>query len=244
MTAPAVSEAPDRGLLARIAGIVLSPEETLRTVLRFPRPAAILLVVCAALALATAAPQFTVRGRRAALDMQVQQAERIMGQPVTPAMYERMEQQAARTGPYFAILGVFVGVPVATVFFSALYWAAFNILLGGTAAFSQVLGIVAHSQVITALGALVSAPIQYAQAVPSPAGPFNLGVLAPMLDPSGFPAALLGSLTVFQIWATLVTAAGLALLYRRRLWPIATGLLILHVAVVAVFAGLPFLFSR
>jgi hypothetical protein len=244
MNPSARPDAPDRGLLARAMGMVASPIETLRTVIRFPRPASMLLIVCALMAAATAAPQFTVRGRQATLELQVRQFERMAGQPVSPAMYERMEQQTARIGPYLVALNVFVTVPVGTLFFSALYWATFNILLGGTAAFKQVLGIVAHAQVINAVGIVIGAPIQYAQDTPSPGGPFSLAPLAPMLDPDGYAAALLNMLTVFQIWATVVTAVGLALLYRRRFAPVVTGLVLFHVVVMAGFAALFSLVSR
>jgi hypothetical protein len=244
MSLPEGQDVPDRGLLSRAVGIVVSPGDTLRTVLRFPRPAGILLLVCAVLAATAVAPQFTARGRRAAVDLQVQQLERMTGKPVTPQMYEQLERTAAGPARWFAVLGIFVGVPVATVFFSALYWAAFNILLGGSATFGQVLGVVAHSQVITALGAAAAAPFQFLQQVPSAAGPFSLVALAPMLDPSGYPAAVLSMINVFTIWATVVTAIGLALLYRRTLAPILVALLVVQVVVSGLFAGIPFLLSR
>lgn len=244
MSEPTGTETGDLGLMARVVGMIVSPTDTFRAVIRFPRPAVILLFVCAVLALATAGPQFTARGRQAALDLQVRQMERFTGQPVAPEVYAGMEQSAERFGPYFAALGIFVMVPIASLVFTGLYWVAFNALLGGTATFKQVLAIVTHGQVITALGALVSAPIQYAQDVATAAGPFNLGVLAPMLDPDGFAAALLGMLNVFQIWSVIVTAIGLALLYHRKTRNVALALLTVHVLVMAAFAGASFLFSR
>jgi hypothetical protein len=135
-------------------------------------------------------------------------------------------------------------VPIMSMVFAALYWVAFNALLGGTGTFKQVLAVVTHSQVITALGAIVSAPIQYAQDMISPAGPFNLGALAPMLDPDGFAAAFLSMLTVFQLWSVIVTAIGLAVLYKRPVRNIAIALLVVHLLVMAGFAGFPFLLSR
>ena len=244
MSEPAGTETPDQGLMARAVGIVVSPGDTFRAIIRFPRPAGILFLVCLALAVATAGPQFTARGRQAALDMQVRQMERFSGQPVSPQMYEQVERQAARFGPYFTALGLFVMIPVSSLIFTGLYWVGFNAILGGTATFKQVLGIVTHSQVIMALGALVSAPIQYAQDVATPAGPFNLGVLAPMLDPDGFAASLLGMLSVFQLWSVIVSAIGLAALYHRRLRNVAIVLLAVHVLITAGFAGLSFLFPR
>ncbi len=243
MSEPTGPEAPDHGLFSRAVGIVISPADTLRGVIQRPHPAGILWLVCLVLSAAAAAPLMTTRGRQAALDVQVSQMERFSGQPVAPEVYERMEQMG-RFGPLFAVVGTFVFLPVASLIFAALYWVAFNALLGGTATFKQVLAIVTHSQVIPALGAVVGAPIQYLQDVITPAGPFNLGALAPMLDPNGFAAAVLGGLTVFQIWGVIVTALGLSLLYRRQFSTVAIALLVVHVLVVAAFAAWPFFFVR
>lgn len=234
----------DRGLMARVVGMVTAPGDTLRAVIQSPRPVGVLLLVCLALAVATAGPQFTEKGRRAMLEMQIQQTERFTGQPVPPEAYARMEQQTASVGPYLTLVGIFVMVPITTLIFTALYWAGFNAFLGGTGTFKQVLAIVTHSQVITAIGALVSAPIQYFQNVVTPGGPFSLVALAPMLDPDGFAASFLGMLTVFQIWSVVVTAIGLALLYRRKTGSVFAALLVVHVLITAAFAALPFLFSR
>ncbi len=237
-TGPAVS---DKGLLARAIGMLVAPTETYRAVIRFPRPVTILLLVCLALGLGAAAPQFTARGRQATVDMQVQQMERFTGQPVSPEQYARMEQQAASVGPYMTLAGIFVFVPVVTLIFTGLYWAGFNAFLGGTATFKQVLGIVTHAQVINGAGALQSAPIHYVQTAPTPGGPFSLAALAPMFEPDGFVASFLGMLTVFQIWSVIVTALGLALLYQRKTRNVALALLALHVLITAAFAAL---FSR
>ncbi len=244
MSVPVSAPVPDQGLVARAVGMLTSPTDTFRAVVQSPRPFGVLFLVCVVLALATAGPQFTARGRQAALDMQVQQVEKFTRQPVPPQAYAQMERQAERFGPYFAAIGIFVFVPVMSLIFTALYWVAFNTILGGTAAFKQVLAIVTHSQVITALGAAVTAPIQYASGVTTPTGPFNLGALAPMLDPTSFLASFLSMLTVFQIWAVVVTAIGLAVLYNRTRRNVTIALLLFHLLVMAGFAAVPALFIR
>jgi hypothetical protein len=201
-----------------------------------PRPAIILLLVCIVIALATALPQLTEKGQQMALDMQVQQSERMTGQPIAPDAYARMQQFAAYT-PYISAVAIFVMVPVITMLFAVVYWALFNILLGGTAALKEIVGIVAHAQVIGALGAVLGAPIQYMKGVQTAAGPFNLGALAPMLDPSTFLAKYLSGMNVFTIWSILVTAIGLGLLYRRKTWPIATTLIALYLLLAGVFTA-------
>ena len=231
----------DKGVLARAVGVIFSPADTFRAVAARPRPAGIMLLVCLITGLATGLPQLTERGRQSALDMQVQQTERFTGQPVTPDAYSRMETFSRYSG-YVAMASTFVAIPVITMIIAALCWAVFNTILGGTAAFKQVLGVVAHSQVVTALGALAAAPIQMVQGIQSAAGPFNLGALAPMFEPGTFIANFLGALSFFALWQVVVMGIGLAELYRRRAGRIVTVLLILSLAFTAAITAA--LFNR
>jgi hypothetical protein len=236
MTEPSTVEVRDKGTLARAVGMIVSPGETLRAVIARPRPGIILLLVCIVVSLATALPQMTARGQQTTLDTQVQQTERMTGQPVTPEAYASM-QKFVSYSPYISAVAVFIMVPVITLLFSVVYWALFNVVLGGSAALKEVVGIVAHTQVIGALGAVLGAPIQYIKGVQTAAGPFNLGALAPMLDPSTFLAKYLGGMNVFTIWSIFATAIGLALLYRRKTWPIAAMLIALYLLLAGVFTA-------
>lgn len=233
MTTPPSSEVPDQSLFSRAIGIITSPGSTFQAVVRYPRPAAILFLTCLVVGLATGLPQLTARGQQAALDAQVQQIERFTGNPVTPEQYTAMESRA-QYGAYFAMGGVFVFMPVFCLIIAGILWVIFNAILGGTAAFKQVLAIVTHSQVIGALGAVVGAPIQLMQETQSMAGPFNLGALAPMLESGSFGANFLGALSLFAIWQSIVSAIGLAVLYRRKTGPIAVGLLLFYAGLMAV----------
>jgi hypothetical protein len=230
MTDPTLAPVEDKGLIARAIGMVIAPGETYRTVVKYPRPAFILLLVCLVLALATALPQFTERGRLAALEMQIQQTEKFM--PVTPEMAQGMERNS-HYGGYITLASTFIMLPIFTLLFSAIYWGVFNAILGGTAKFKQVLGVVSHSQVIMALGAAAGAPIQLATGKMTATGPFSLGALAPMLEPNGMLANFLGSIAVFQVWGTIVCAIGLGTLYNRKSRNIAITLL----AIYALFAA-------
>jgi len=229
--------AADKSLFSRALGIVVSPGETFEVVTRFPSWATMLFLVCLVVGLSAGLPQFTERGRQATIDMQVRQIEQ-QGGTVPAEAYDRMRQMAPYF-PYFAIGSVFVIVPVFTLLFTGVYWAVFNTLFGGTAAFKQVLAIVAHSQVISAVGAIAGAPIQYAQGTQTPAGPFNLGALAPMLDPASPLANFLASISVFTVWQIIVSAIGLGVLYRRRSTGIAIGLIVAYLLITAgFFAGM------
>ena len=230
--AAAEPRTPEQGLFSRVIGVIFSPGATFQGVVTSPRPFGILFLVCVIIALGTVLPQFTERGQQAVLDMQVQQIERFTGQPVTPEMYAQMAGRA-RLAPYTSLAGIFVMVPVTTLFFTAVFWFLFNALMGGTATFKQVLGVTAHAQVIGALGALLAAPIQYLQGTWTTAGPFTLGALLPMLEPGGFLASFFGGIGFFTLWQIVVTAIGLGILYRRRTAPIATGLTLAYLVLVA-----------
>lgn len=230
-----VHSVPDKGVLARAAGMIFSPGDTFKTIAAFPRPAGILLLVCLVMGLAIGLPQFTERGRQASLDMQTQQIEKFTGQPVTPDAYAAMERRS-QYGGYISIATMFVVLPFMSLVFGAIFWVAFNTILGGTASFKQVLAVVTHAEVIAALGAVVSAPIQYIQGTQTAAGPFNLGALAPMLDPASPVAVVLGAISFFALWQNIVTAIGLAVLYRRGARNIAIVLTVLYLVITALFA--------
>jgi Yip1 domain len=142
-------------------------------------------------------------------------------------MYTSLEARS-RSVP-LKIMGAaatFIFLPIMSLFFAAVYWAAFNAILGGTATFKQVLAVVTHSQVIGALGVLIAIPIQLMSTTMSMAGPFNLRALAPWLEEGSKLGAFLGSISVFNIWGLIVTAIGLSVLYRRSARNIAIVLIV------------------
>ena len=99
-------------------------------------------------------------------------------------------------------------MPVMSLLITGVLWVVFNAILGGTAGFKSVLTVVTHSQVIGALGAVAAAPIQYLQGIQNMAGPFNFGVLVPMLDPGSFLALFLGGVSVFVLWFQVSSPSG------------------------------------
>ena len=224
--------APLPGLLARAVGVVVAPTAMFEKIVQTPRAAGILFFVAALMAVAVGGPQLTERGRQAALDMQVQQTEKLSGQAVSDQQYATMEKMS-RYGAYFVAGSMLIFLPVMALIVAAVYFVIFNALLGGTATFRQVLAINTHSMVITALGTLLGAPIQYFKGVVTNAGPFNLGALVPMLPERSFLANFLGSISVFTVWGIIVTSIGLGVLYKRKSVNIAIGIFI----VMGLIAG-------
>jgi len=226
---------PMPNLISRAIGVITSPGATFAHVVRTPKVAGMLFLVALVIGLTQGLPQLTERGRAAALEMQVQQMEQF-GVAVTDELYQQMEQRShSNLGAYSSIVGMFIAIPFGAVIMTALLWVAFNTIMGGTASFKHVMAVVAHSQAVSALGALVTAPIMYARGVMS-TSIANLGALLPMLDETSFLAKLLGGIDLFVIWWLVVLSIGLAALYRKKTSSIATGLFVFYGLIVVVIA--------
>ncbi len=243
MTDAVPAGAPAPSLLSRAVGVIFSPCATFeRFIVHAPKVLGILLLSGLAIGLSAGLPQFTESGRQAALDMQVQQSERFTGRPITDEQYAQLEK-FSRVTLYITIVTAPIGNAIFVFIMSGLYFLAFNVVLGGTATFKQVVSVTVHGGVITALGALLAAPVQYLQGTASMTGPFTLGALLPMLDETSFLARFLGFISVFSIWSAIVTAIGFSVLYRRKTANIAIGLLVLTACIAAIFAAIAGFFT-
>jgi hypothetical protein len=225
-------------LLSRIVGVITSPRATFENVVAAPRPFGVLLIVALVIGIGSSIPQFTEAGRQAALDAQVKAMEGF-GMTVTPEAYEKLEAQS-RSIPLkiVGVVSTFVFLPLWSLLLTAVLWAAFNAILGGTGTFKQVLAIVTHSQVIEAVGLVIGLPIQLMRSTMTMAGPFNLRALAPWLEEGSKLGAFLGSISVFNVWGIIVTAIGLSVLYRRNARNIAIVLLVVFLLVMYGFSSL------
>jgi hypothetical protein len=243
MTEPSPAEPRTPGLLSRIGGVIFSPRETFERMLPRPTVVGVLLVSGLVIGLAQGLPQLTDRGRGAALQVQIERMESFTGQPVTDAQYAQMERMLPIT-TYTTMVFTPIGMAFGLLLFTGIYFVLFNVVLGGAATFKQVFSVVAHASVITALGAVVSAPIQYLQGTADPMGPFTLAALLPMLDETSFLARFLGFLGVFAVWGTIVTAIGLSVLYRRKTSNIVMALCAVAALFAAIGATVMSFFSR
>ena len=235
MTDAVMPAPPAQGLLARAIGILTSPRRTFQGVVSHPLPIGIAFLSAVVIALATGLPQFSDRGRQAVLDMQVQQIEKFTGQPVSDEMYTTL-QARSKYSAYWTLVSVFIFVPIGAIVFAGIYWGWFNVVLGGTASFKQVLAISTHTLVIGALAAVLAAPIQYLTGTMSTSGPFNLAALVPMLPEKSFLVEFLSFINPFTVWSIVVTAIGLSVLYKRKASRISMWLLGIYVLLIAAIA--------
>lgn len=236
MTESATTQPASLSLWARAVGMITSPRATFERIVPDPRPFGILFVVAILIGIGTSAPQFTEAGKQAIFDAQMKaMASRSADGQVSPQAVEGLQKMAPFI-PIFSLVGALIFLPIVTMFLSALYWALFNVVLGGTASFKQVLSTSSHSQVIGALGILVGLPFMLMKPTAGMGGPFNLGALAPMLEEGSRLLRFLTNISVFSLWGVFVNAIGLAVLYKRK----TTGIFI---ALLVVFLGFAYLGS-
>lgn len=223
---------PPQGLLARMIGVIVSPKSTFQNVVANPRPVGMLFLVAAIIGIASVVPQMTESGRKAGLEAQVKFMEKI-GQPVTPEVYEKMEERSHSVPlKLVGIAGTFIVLPIIALLFAAVYWAVFNTAMGGTASFKQVLAIQTHAQVIGALGIVAALPITLMRGITTMTGPFNLGALVPGLPEGSVIATFLSGISVFTIWQIAVVGIGLGVLYRRNSRNIIITLMAVYLVIV------------
>ena len=229
MTEPATTQPAPLSLWARAVGMITSPKATFEAILPAnPRPFGILLVVAILMGVGAAIPQSTEAGRQVFLDAQLKAMARSSDDGTVSPQAEQTMRTFSRFMPVVTIVSMLIMLPVITLFFSALYWALFNVVLGGTASFKQVLSTSSHSQVIPVLGVLVAIPIMLMKPSAGMAGPFNLGALAPWLEEGSRLTRFLTNVSVFAIWGVFVNAIGLGVLYKRKAMGIFVVLLLVY----------------
>jgi|ERR1017187_1851425 hypothetical protein len=231
------------GVIARAIGIITSPRATYEKVVRKPKVIGILALVALIMGGSQAAFMLTPQGQGAWLDKQAEQSEKtnkIFGIQPTAEQTAQQEQVMKKMAPYVgygALLGMFVFLPIFMLIMSGIYWAIFNAALGGTASFRQVMSVLAHSAVISSLGAVFGMIMAFALGTITNF-PANVGLLLPFLNEGGFAANLVGVVDLFIVWSVIVTAIGFGVLYRRSSRNIAITLLCIGGLFAVIFASL------
>jgi Yip1 domain len=227
--------APSRpGLLARCAGVLVSPRRTLVGVAARPDWVGVLLLTSLIATLCAGGFRLTAVGRQATLDQQVRTVESF-GRHLTDAQYGTLQRLDRYAAPMAAAQGL-VGTPLSVFVVAVLLYAFFNARAGRRARFVEVFAVVAHAGVVLAVQQLVVLPLDYVrQTLASPA---NLSAVIPVFDQGSFLAGLTGSLDLFRLWWIVVVALGLGAVYRRRSGPIVLGLCGVYLAIGVVLAAI------
>jgi len=226
-------EPVSKGLAARAVGVIVSPRSTYADVARWPRWFGVLLL--AVLIGGTAATMLAASevGQQAVLDQQLTQAE-ASGRHLTDAQVQRLEQMAPYY-KYFALPFQAVTLIVLALVVAGLALTVFTVLLGGDARFKQVFAIVAHSAMVTTLGALFIFPLDYVRKTMT--SPTNLMVFLPFVDENTFLGRLFSAIDLIYVWWAVSLAIGLGVLYKRKTGPIASTILGIYAVLALVIAG-------
>jgi hypothetical protein len=224
--------------MSRAVGVITAPRATFEKIVAAPRVGGALMLVTIISTLAVGLLLSSERGQQAWLDQAVSQQE-AFGNTVTDEQYEGMRSMS-KYAAYMGAVQFIVGVPLGALIMGGILYAIFNALMGGSATFKQVMAVVAHSQIISALAFLVTTPINYVKGTMT--GATNLGVLFPMLDESSFAARLLGMMDLFLLWWLFVLSVGIAVLYKRKTSSVAMVLFGIYFVIALGFAA--FISSR
>ena len=221
-------------VFARLAGVIFSPRETFAAIVAQPKWFGAMAVVTLTIAIAQYAFLSTQVGQDAMVDQQIRQTERWTGS-VTQAQIDGIEQRAP-IGKYFALGATLIFVPVVSFVVSGILFGVFNAMLGGDATYKQVLAINSHAGAVSIVSTLFVVPLNYFRE--SMTSATNLGVFVQFLDDTNFIARLLGWFDLFIMWSLLVTAIGLAVLYRRKTAPIFWTFMGIYVVIALIGATL------
>lgn len=233
MSDPVVERPMPPSLISRAIGVITSPRATFEKIVAAPRVGGALMLVTLISMAAIYILLSSERGQQAWLDQAVAQQE-AWGQTVSDEAYARM-QSMSRYAAYMGAAQFIVGVPLGALIMAGILFAIFNALMGGSASFKQVMAVVAHSQIISALAFLVTTPINYVKGTMT--GATNLGVLFPMLDESSFLARLLGMMDLFLLWWLFVLSVGIGVLYKRKTSSVAMVLFGIYFVIALGFAA-------
>lgn len=234
---PAGATPAPKGLVSRFFGVLTSPKETYADVAARPTWLPMFLVIVAISTVCGGWLSTTDVGKKAALDEATRMLESF-GARIPPQAYDRM-REGIMSAPAWrmylnACLGSLVMFGVVGAVVAGILLGVFNALMGGDATFKQVFAVTVHAQVILTVKTVFITPLNYMRE--SMANPTSLAGFLPMLDDTGLPARLLGSIDLFWLWWIFSLAVGVAVLYRRRTQPIATALIGVYVSVAAVIA--------
>ena len=219
--------------------MITSPRATYESVVAHPKWFGMLALTTLLVTFGTVLPMTTEAGRQATLDTQVRQMESF-GMKVNDEMYEQMQKRMG-IAPYTTAAGVLIMSPIISLIFAGILFAVFNAAMGGTSSFKQVYAVVVHAAAVSSVGQVFTGMVNYFRG--SMSSTTNLSALLPMFDDKSFIGRLAGMVDLFIIWWLIVLAIGLAVLYRRRTQPIATGLFAVYGAIALTVAAIMSRFS-
>jgi hypothetical protein len=218
-TPSVLSGAAPLSLPQRFVGMLVSPKSTFTSVVSYPKWFGMLAVTTLLVTVFLGGFFQTEVGQQALLDKMAE---------TTPA--EQMKQLAPQIKiiATFQTVAILVIGPIMAFVIAGILMGVFTVT-GGTAAYRQVLAVVAHAGVVSSVAAAITSVSNYYRETLSSAT--TLMVFMPNVEENSFLGGFLGTLDLLYLWWLFVLAIGLSVLYRRRTQPIYIGLVSVYVLI-------------
>ena len=236
MTEPtSIEPVPVPGLFARFIGVLTAPRATFEKIVPQPRVFGALLLVALAAALASTIFMNTEVGKAAFSEAMQQRAS--ANTQLSPEQLQRMEQMAPYIRTVSSVAPI-IFVPIAMMVISGVLFVVFNVMMGGTATFRQMMSVVSHSQFVSVVGTVITFALNYMRGTMT-TGATSLSAFLPNLEERSFAYRLARSADLFLVWWLVVLAIGLSVLYRRKTGGVALTLFLIYgaIAVLIAFIG-------
>ncbi len=219
--------------VARIAGVVFRPRQTLTWVAREPAWRLTWLALLMVWALCAGWFLSTDIGRQSLVDERVRVVE-TFGGVITDEQYAELQAQPP-WWVYFTSGGRTLLAPPVTALAAVGIWLVAR-REGAASSLSQGLALSVYSSVVLVIGQLLAAPLHYVRE--SLTSPLNMAAILPLMEEGTLPARFFGTLDFFALWWVGLLALSLSVLTGRRmgryLWP----LVALYFVFAASMAGL------
>lgn len=222
-SAPIPTSAP-LSLAQRFVGILFSPRATFASVVSYPKWLGMLVVTTLIVLVFMGGFLMSEVGKQALLDK--------MAETTPAAQMEQMTKMISVIA-MFQVAAIAVLSPIIAFAMAGLLLGVFAVT-GGTAAYKQVLAVVAHAGVASSVAGAATAVLNYFRQTLTSAT--SLAVFMPNVDEGSFLGGFLGVIDLVYVWWLFVLAIGLGVLYRRRTQPIFLALLSVY-ALIACAVG-------
>lgn len=209
------SEPGQMGLFGRIVGIFTSPGKTFEAIKEKPNwlsPAIILVLIYLGLAL----PTQDVILKDSANQTRIQlEKQNVPADQIGPAM-----ERSKTITKIMIFVGPVVGSVVVFLILGAIWLLVSNIILGGNATYSQMLGVTIYKDFIVVLAMLIKLPIILAKQTMDIH--FSLATFLPDSEQATFLYKLLSKVELFNIWIIIVLSIGIGVISNagtKKTWP-------------------------
>ena len=154
---------------------------------------------------------------------------------------QQMPDEMPFGGNLFRIMGgasALFGIFIYAFVLSGLLMILFTFFMGGDGTYKQMLSVVSHSTLISALGAVVTTPLKVVKLDPELT--LNLGTFMPFLE-EGFLLRFLTMMDLFGLWGFAILAVGITKIDPRRSFGGTFGILltifVVIIGAIAYFTG-------